>query len=160
MKKISFLFFLITGLLCTTTFAQSADSVTDVIETEEITYGQAAYYSTVVLEICKDTVPYNESLGILKEKGAIRIGINDYEKIPMKDLCKILYFTWDIKGSLMLSTTKNPRYILKQLKADGIVPGNMDPGYVPTGHEFLNILTGCLEQYDLRQENMIESGVK
>lgn len=135
-------------------FSQTADSVTNVIETEEITYGQAAYYSTVVLGICKDTVPYNESLGILKEKGAIKIGINEYEKIPMKDLCKILYFTWDIKGSLMLSATKSPRYILKQLKSDGIVPDNMYSDYVPTGHEFLNIITGCLDQYDLKTENM------
>jgi len=130
-------------------FAQSADVVTDILESEEVTYGQICYLSAIHQGLVDEDAAYEDAIQALYNQGQIPEELDSYASVYMANLAFIYAQIWpQIKGGLMFKLTKgSPRYAFKQFKADGIIPDKSDPNMVVSGSDALNILTACMMQY-------------
>ncbi|MCR5217933.1 hypothetical protein [Treponema sp.] len=145
MKKIVALlsFLLLSGLI----FAQSADKMTEVLESDKVTLGQASYFIATASGKIQDTESEEDAVKVMKAIQFADADADPSQYISVKDLSWMLVCTWKIEGSLMLKLFPGPRYACKQLKADGILNDFDDPDSIPDGHRFFNILTDCMALY-------------
>ena len=130
-------------------FAQSADVVTDILESDEATYGQVCYLSAIHQGIISEDASYEDAVEALLNRGQIPENVGAYDSVFMANLAFIYVQIWpNIKGGLMYSLTNgSPRYAFKKLKSDGILAENTDPNAIVSGAEALNILTSCMMEY-------------
>lgn len=145
-KILSILFILLIGSLA---FAQSADVVTDILNTDEVTYGQVCYLSAIHQGLISETDSYDTAVECLYSQGQIPEDLDSDTPIYMQNLAFVYAQIWpEMKGGLMFRLTKgSPRYAFKQFKTDGVIEDDMDPGAYVSGAEALNILTACMMQY-------------
>ena len=71
MKKIVSLLFAL--FLVLSAYAQSADVITDILETEEITFGQVCYLTAVQMNIVEDSASYEDAVTALYERDIFRL---------------------------------------------------------------------------------------
>lgn len=130
-------------------FAQSADVVTDILESDEATYGQVCYLSAIHQGLISEEASYEDAVSVLLSKGQIPEDVGAYDSVYMANLAFIYVQIWpNIKGGLMFTLTHgSPRYAFKKLKSDGIITDDTDPNAVVTGAQALNILTACMMEY-------------
>lgn len=146
MKKIIYTLLFI--FAATTMYAQSADVVTEILETSEVTFGQICYLSAVHQGLVGDEATYDESIKVLYENNQLPGEINAGVPIALVDLAFIYSKLWNIQGGLFYQITHGaPRYAFKQLKADGIISEKSGPSDLVSGPEALNIFTSCLVTY-------------
>ena len=133
----------------TLAFAQSADVVTDILKSDEATYGQVCYLSAIHQGIISEDASYEDAVNALLNRGQIPGNVSAYDSVFMANLAFIYVQIWpNIKGGLMFSLTNgSPRYAFKKLKSDGVISENTDPKEVVSGAEALNILTACMMEY-------------
>ena len=158
MKRIfSLLVLLFAG---TVVFAQSADVVTDILEAEEVTYGQVCYLSAIHQGLISEEADYDKAVEILYNLGQIPEAVGAYDPVVMANLAFIYAQIWpEMKGGLMFKLTKGaPRYAFKQFKADGVIDENAQPDSVLSGVDALNILTSCMMEYGTAE--CMEMGVE
>lgn len=154
MKKIITL--LLTMILAGCLYAQSADVITEILNTDEVTFGQICYLSATRQGLISDTDSYEKAVSVLKEKGDISENIDATEVVTLKDLANVYTKIWDdLSGGLMYKITKgSPRYSFKQLKSDGVLTEKSDPSSKVNGFEALNILSYCMTEYGSDEECM------
>ena len=130
-------------------FAQSADVVTEILNTDEVTYGQVCYLSAIHQGLLAEDASYDDAVDALLARGQLPEDVGSYDSVFMANLAFIYAQVWpDIKGGLMFRLTKgSPRYAFKQFKADGIIPQSADPNAVVSGPQALNLLTSCMLEY-------------
>lgn len=135
-------------LLFASVHAQSADVITDILNTKEVTFGQVCYMAAVQQNYIEDTASYSEAIEVLYRKGQIPKIVYEGTVVPMANLAYIYSNMWDVKGGLLYKIFHGaPRYAFKQLKADGVIPANADPSTIVSGAEALNIYTACSIEY-------------
>lgn len=147
MKRIfSILLILFAG---TFVFAQSANVITDILESDEATYGQVCYLSAIHQGLIAEDATYEEAVEVLFARGQIPESVGAYDTVYLANLAFIYVQIWpSTKGGLMFTLTKgSPRYAFKKLKSDGVIPDNSDPNSVVSGRQALNILTTCMMEY-------------
>ena len=146
MKKIVSLLFAL--FLVLSAYAQSADVITDILETEEVTFGQVCYLTAVQMDIIEDSATYEEAVTALYEKGQIPV-LEDYDlPVPAVDLAYLYSRLWKINGGLMYRLSKGaPRYAFRQFQADGIIGNDVDPSSYVSGEKALSIYTSCISKY-------------
>lgn len=138
-------------LLGSQAFSQSADRVTDIIKTESVTYGQVAYLAGASLGVVDENDSYETALEKYKEAGIIAEDVSATDAIKLRNIAFILSKTWNVKPTLMYRIFKNqPRYAFKTFQAASIIDMSDDPDKYCTGHEFLNVVTECVEFYEVR----------
>ena len=146
MKKI----ILITVFLTFTRFfgcAQSADEVTKLLNTEEVTYGQACYFLATLHGLVDEDASYGQALDSIKEQGLLNFDVPKFDPIPLNQISHICVKLWRIKGSFFYLICPTPRYAFRLLKAHSVLSRTADPLKKVSGHEFLNILTDCIAKY-------------
>lgn len=143
-KKIVFLslVFLFCSVVC---FAQAADIVTNVIETETTTWGQAAYMCAVSQEIAPESSTEDGAIEKLVEASLIKMPSGKDANITYSEASGLLMRTLDLKGGLFYSLTKSNRYAFRELKAKGFIADKTDPSATVSGIEFLNLLNRCID---------------
>lgn len=146
MKKIISIIFAL--FLVLSAYAQSADIITDILESEEVTFGQISYLTAVQMKIVDDSASYEDAVVALYENGYIPI-IEEFDApVPAVDLAYLYSKLWNIKGGLLYRITKGaPRYAFRQFQADGIVSADMDPSAYISGEKALSIYTACINKY-------------
>ncbi len=137
-------------------FSQSAEKVAEMVKSENVTIGQAAYFSATALGLVKDDESEENSMAALKDVGGLSDSADAGEFVTAKKVAEICSKTWVIKGSLMYSLLGTPRYAFRQMKADGVFPSSMDPDKKLSGREFLSIITDCIELYELKNDGGAE----
>lgn len=149
MKKI--IVFMLVSIFCSAfCFSQSADKVSELISEKQATYGEASYFCASALGLIKDSATYEESVVILMQNGILPGSIKGDDKITMQNLASMCASTWKVEGSFMLKLFNNSRYAFKHLKAEGIIPESYDPDKIPSGRDMLNMITACIENYEIR----------
>lgn len=129
-------------------FAQSAGRLTEMIQTEKVTYGQMSYFAASSLGIITDGASLDASFQVMGERGLLPAKeVTGATFIPVCDIAYICAKTWNISGSLMYSLFPSPRYAFKMLQAKGIISQAYDPNRYVDGHEALNIITACIETF-------------
>jgi len=146
MKKVLSLLFVL--FLAGTVYAQSADVITEILQSEEVTFGQVCYLSAVYQGFVEDDATYEEAINALYEVNQIPERYYESIAVPMANLAFIYAQMWDVKGGIMFKITKgSPRYAFRQLKFDGIIADNIEPAKIVSGWEALNIYTSCDFKY-------------
>ena len=156
MKKIiSVLFTLVLGI---SLYAQSADVITDILESEEATFGQVCYLAAVQKNLINENDSYENAVQALYDNGVIPDFEDPMASIPLIDIVYIYSRLWPIEGGVMYKLTKgSPRYTFKQFQSDGILNSKQDPSDIVTGAKALSIYTSCVNKYsgfDMRSVSM------
>lgn len=156
MKKI--ISILISCFFVAVSYAQSADVITDILESPEATYGHVCYLSAVQQGLIDENASFDDAVKVAYDKGIIPEVVSADTAIPAVNLVYIFSQLWDVKGGLMFLITKgSPRYAFKQFQADGVIPGTMDPASHMTGAAALSVYTASLSKYgdfSLKDVNM------
>lgn len=128
--------------------SQSADIITDILETEQATFGQVCYISAVEQGLIDEKDDYEKAVEALALNELIPDVVDASLPVPLSDAAFVLSHIWDIKGSLMYSITKgSPRYCFKLFKADRIIPATAEPHDYISGATLLNIYNECVSVY-------------
>lgn len=135
-----------------TVHAQSADVISEILDSEEVTFGQVCYLSAVQQGFITDDASYEDAINSLYERRQIPERYYEDSVVPMANLAFIYARMWNVKGGLFFRIFKGaPRYAFKQLKADGIIADYINPTSIATGVEALNIYTTCAFTYGNEQ---------
>lgn len=145
-KVLSILVVLLTGAIA---FAQSAQEVTDILNSDKVTYGQVCYLSAIHQNLITEDQSHDEAISVLYSQGQLPELVDNYQEVYMQNLAFIYLQMWpDVNGGLFYKLTKgSPRYAFKKLKTDGVIPEDADPNSYVSGREALSILTTCMVKY-------------
>ena len=156
MKKI--VTFLAGLLLSLSVYAQSADVITELLDTNTATFGQISYLAAVQKNLINENDSYDKAVQALFDNGLIPNNENPDAPIPLIDIAYIYSKLWNVEGGLMYRLTKGaPRYVFKQFQADGIIKSNQEPGDYVSGARALSLYTSCVNKYsdfDMKKVSM------
>ena len=146
MKRIlSVLFCLFVGM---SVYAQSADVITGLLESDEATFGQVCYLAAVQENLINENDSFETAVQALYDNGIIPAVEDPEAPIPLVDIAYIYSRLWEINGGLMYRLTKgSPRYAFKQFQADGILSSKQEPSDIISGAKALSIYTSCVNKY-------------
>lgn len=127
------------------TFAQNFNKVTEIIDTKEVTIGQAAYLVGVYLEVVQDGQSDNEAFEKLKSAGYFSENVKSSDLISLKQLCALYAKATNQKGGLLYTwTKKSERYSFKEFFAKGYLPKNADPMMKVSGIDAIGLLNNII----------------
>ena len=144
-KKLSVLFVLLLGI---TLYAQSADVITEMLDSKQATFGQVCYIAAVQKNLVKETASYEDAVQVLFENGIIPNSEDAQAPVPLVDIAYIYSQLWPVEGGLMFRLTKgSPRYAFRQFQSDGILSRPYEPSDFVSGAKALSIYTACVKKY-------------
>ena len=138
-------------------FTQSADVITDLLESDKVSFGQVSYLAAVQMNLLDENESYENAVKALVDNDIIP-DLEADTPIPLVDIAYIYSKLWDVKGGLMYRLTKgSPRYAFRQFQSDGIISSDADPAWLVSGAKALSIFTSCVNKYsgfDMRSVSM------
>lgn len=139
-----FLFILGLALFSVTVVnAQSAEKISALLKTQQVTKGQTAYLAATFKNMVSDDASEEDAFNILMEKKYFSAKDSSGDLITLGKACEIFSKAVDLKGGLFYSITHNSRYAYRELKAKGILPSDVDPSLKISGRDAIAILDGC-----------------
>lgn len=146
MKKLLSVLFVL--FIVGSVYGQSSKVISQILEEDEISLGQLCYLSVVYQGLANEDVNFKDAINILYERGQIPYAAYETNGVALINLAFVYSQIWDINGGLMYRITNgSPRYALRQLKSDGIIPSRYDPHRMVSGSEALDIFTACSLKY-------------
>lgn len=128
--------------------AQTADFVTEMIDTKSAANGQLCYMSAVYQGFIADTDSYQAAVTALYKAGQIPYLLDKDGPVYYINAAFVFSELWHISGGLMFRITGgSPRYAFRQMKADGVIPQDADPRKKLSGQELMNLYTDCVRKY-------------
>lgn len=125
-------------------YAQSADTVTEILEAPEVTVGQICYLSASAQGFITDDASFEDAVKALSEKGQISASAAARDTATLSDVAAVYSKLFNVNGGLFYKVSNNsPRYAFKNLKAQGIIPLSYDPSKKVSGREALSLFTKC-----------------
>lgn len=137
-KSILFLF----SMLMTLCFAQNSYKISEILENDAISKGQAAYFVCVYNSFTEEDLSEKEAFDFLCEKSFFGENEKSDEKISLSNACFLIGKSANMKGGIFYSIFKSPRYALREFKSLGILPQNVEPNQKVSGSEFIALLNG------------------
>lgn len=130
--------------------AQSAQKISQIVESPELSYGQAAYmalsYSEMGGGIIEESSSDSDALEAAVQKNWIKKGSAADSPIRLDELSALYLSAVGIKGGVLCGLTKNsPRYSFRELKALGLLDKNADPAMKIDGQNALNLFNACVQ---------------
>jgi len=150
MKKI--IICILVTLISFKAFSQSAEVITDILNSKQVTMGQVCYLSAVEQGLINENESYGAAVKALYKNGQIPVEIYDAALVPLVNITYIYSQIWNIKGGIFYRIFHGaPRYAYKQMKADGVLPEGSDPSQILSGQEALSLYTSCSIKYGKMQ---------
>ena len=146
MKKIFTLVF-IAFSLSFSLFAQNADIVSKIIDSDNVVFADASYICAVQMGSAEESADSNEVHEAFEKELFGEVKHNAQSPVLLSDAAFMIAKAWNVKSSLMFRVFNNKRYAFSMLKADGIIDINADPSKKISGHEFLNMISACIDKY-------------
>lgn len=142
-------------------FSQSADVITDLLESDEATFGQVSYLAAVQMNLIDENESYENAVKALVANNIIPDDEESDTPIPLVDIAYIYSKLWDVKGGLMYRITKgSPRYAFRQFQSDGVISSDADPAWHVSGAKALSIFTSCVNKYSGFDMNSVSMEVE
>jgi len=122
-------------------FGQSAEKVDKILETEQATFGQAAYLIQTALNDGSDGLDFDIAFDRFKSENEnlIRDSVTAEDIISTKTYAFLLMKAFDIKGGLMYRIYPCPRYAYRNLRYLAVIQNKNDPDAPMTGTAMLQI---------------------
>ena len=128
-------------------YAQSADRITEMLESSSATYGQVCYISAVYKGLIDDTATEEDAVSALKNAGIISAAVQPSDTVQLSSLAGLYAKIWKIKGGLFYTLFHNDRYAFRELKAQGIIPDSSDPEQQVSGRTALSFFNACMDAF-------------
>ena len=129
-------------------YAQSADVISDLLDSKEATFGQICYLAAVQQNFINENDDYEKAVQALYENNVIPNLEDASAPIPLVDIAYIYSRLWTVKGGLMYRLTKgSPRYAFRQFQADGVISAKSEPADIVSGAKALSVFTACINKY-------------
>lgn len=123
-------------------FAQNSQKISEILENDEISKGQAAYFICVYNSFGEEDLSEKDAFDFLREKSFFDETEKSDEKISLSNVCFLIGKSANMKGGIFYSIFKSPRYALREFKSLGILPQNVEPNQKVSGSEFIALLNG------------------
>lgn len=128
--------------------AQSAQKISQIVESPELSYGQAAYialsYSDA--ETMDESADDTQAFEAAFQRKWIKNGAVVQAAIRLDELCALYVSAAGIKGGVLCGLIKNsPRYSFRELKALGLLDQYADPAMKIDGQNALNLFNACVQ---------------
>lgn len=143
-KKLFFL--LVLSMFTIFGFSQQADKITDIIEADLFTCGQAAYICSTYLDAQTESFTYEQAMDWVLDNGLLITDKDFSMPISVAELSGLCMKTWKIPGGLFYKLTNSNRYAYKELRALGFISIFDDPAKNISGSDALNIIYKCMEK--------------
>lgn len=127
------------GFLC---FAQNSQKVSEILNKNEVTKGDAAYFTCVYKNLCAENAVESDAFAVLQGNAVFDFAENANEVISLSKACYLIAKTSDMKGGIFYSIFKNKRYAFREFKALGIIPNTSDPDSKVTGAQLIALFNG------------------
>ena len=139
MKRTFWAFFpLLFLLLPAASYGQSAADIERLLDTQAITYEDAAWFT---LASAQDSMPDPDAAFALAQKqGWIPAAAHSSEAITWSRLSLLVMQAFDLSGGMMYRLTGSARYAFRELRDRGFIEGRAYPNLVVSGEQFLHIL--------------------
>ena len=123
--------------------AQTAAEMEGLLDTEEITHIQAAWFT---LASVLETPPPDQAaaFALALERGWLPANAEPGGPVKLRNLSLLLMKAFDLEGGLMYRLFPGPRYAYREMKARGFIEGRAWPGFTVSGERFLQILGNVL----------------
>jgi len=151
MKKNKWIF-TICFLLAAPAFAQTAAEIEKLLETEAVSYEQAAW---LVLEAADLSGSFEGSApdGAFKfaaQQGWLPKNAAPRDKASLEGISLLVMRSFGIKGGLFYSLMKNPHYAYREMVYQDIIQGRSDPRMTVSGDLLLFIINRVLSHAEER----------
>lgn len=126
-------------------FAQSSEQLSKILKSEKVTFAEASYLPAVYANLVSEESTEEEAFKALQDNGYFDAEITPDLQVNLSQLCNIYMKVFDIKGGLLYSIFKSPRYAFKEFKAISVLPSEADPSMAVSGRDSIDIFNSCLE---------------
>lgn len=142
MKKL--LILCVAALLAFPAFAQEARYVTEIIARDQATHMDFSYL--VASELGMDSSPF-EAYAWCDRYGSYSMETTPDAPITVRTVSHFLMRNYGVKGGLIWSAFKTPRYAWKELKANGFWKSGSDPDTVLSGRDLIKAMNKFFDMY-------------
>ena len=138
-KRRLLLFFLLLPVIA---FAQTAAEVDAMLEADTITAAKAARFVLGTADLLPSGLsgPDAERAAYDTASSNGWIKVDAYENLTMKDAAFLIMKAFDLKGGMMYSLFKNPRYAYREMVYRKLIMSRMDSSAKISGSGLLQIL--------------------
>jgi hypothetical protein len=139
-----FLSILLSALLSSPLYAQTAAELEELLHIQTISYGQAARF---VLEAA-DTINVSDTgaaFTFAAERAWLPQEAAAEKPITLAELSFLIMKAFDIKGGMMYAIKPGPRYAYRSMISHSFIQGASDPALTVSGDIFLLILGNVLD---------------
>ncbi len=142
MKKL--IIFSLLSFLLLPVFSQDATVLTAILQKEKANYIDFSYM--IASELGRDGTPF-EAYTYCDRYGNYKFTDVADKPISVKTVSYFLMSNYNIKGGIMWSAFKNPRYAYKELKKTGFWPQGTDPDMTLSGRDLLRAISRFFAAY-------------
>ena len=129
-------------------FAQSADIVTDLLDSDKATVGQVSYLCAVQQHLIDESGSYEDAVSALVSNNQLDDNVSSSDFVTLSKVACLFAKNWSVQGGIMFTLTNgSPRYAFKQFVADGVISATAESSATLTGGELLSLYTSCLSRY-------------
>jgi len=139
MKRILLCFFLAVPCLL---FGQTATELDALLATDTLSYEQAASF---VLRAA-DISAADSAFSYASERKWLSATATSDGKATLSEVSLLIMRAFDLKGGIMYSALKSPRYAYRELVQQGIIQGRADPDLAVSGDRLLFMIGRVLSQ--------------
>ncbi len=148
MQKKPTLIFIALFLVSFAVCAQQADVITQIIDSPQMTCGQAAYIVACYANLEAETFSTDWSLEWAKGEGLVTKEIEGDRPIELAELAGLCMRAWNMPGGLFYTLSKSNRYAYKEFKAKGFLFPYDDSSMTISGARGLNLIFKCMESLE------------
>jgi hypothetical protein len=144
MKTILFLFSMVFFALAAPIFAQTATEIEALLSAEALTYENAATFVLRAADVPVSRAAFDYATEQKWLSPKTTVGSN----ASLNEVSLLIMGAFDIKGGIMYSLTKSPRYAYRELVHQGIIQGRVDPGITVSGELLLFMVGKVLDRME------------
>ncbi|MDR2210900.1 MAG: hypothetical protein LBO65_05445 [Spirochaetaceae bacterium] len=122
--------------------AQTAEELDRMLETPAVNAAQAARFVLGAADLLPEYLfggdAEDAAYTMAAERGWLRLGPGD--TMRLKDAAFLVMGAFSLKGGIMYSIFRNPRYAYREMVYKKIIQGRGDPGFTLSGERLLHII--------------------
>ena len=154
MKKYLCFFICFLAALPVFLHAQTAQKIEDLLNSNALSYEQAAWLVLEAAEISgsRGISSQADAFSYAEQQQWLPKNVRSYDMARLDGVSLLIMQAFDIKGGLLYRFTKSPHYAYRELVYWNIIFGRIDPGMAVSGYEMLYTVNRVLSY---KEDNLL-----
>lgn len=141
---------------CTVVFSQDASFFTTVLDSQRITWEQAAFLAMAGSGRVPDTVSPNKAWESLSKTQWYTNIPEKHSPISVQQFSYLLAMSFNVNGGLWFTLFNNERYAYREMVFKSVVPGSFDPHSYIKGPDAMKILEKAIAFFSAENQTEAE----